>query len=223
MDSAEKRRKIGTAIAAAGILLMLAAAALTIFNLWDESRAEQAADVVLDEILDEMESGAGEQADDPSVGWSEGAEMPAVVLDGEDYVGILEIPSLSLALPVRDTWSYPNLRKTPCRYTGGLYSHDMVIAGHNYSSHFGRLNVLQVGDEVFFTDMDKNRCAYRVLETSTLSPTAIEEMTASGEWDLTLFTCTIGGRSRVTVRCIAQDTQDETAETTEMTETTWQE
>ena len=34
----------------------------------------------------------------------------------------------------------------------------------------------------------------------TLMPTAVEEM-ESGDWDLTLFTCTVGGRTRVAVRC----------------------
>jgi len=34
----------------------------------------------------------------------------------------------------------------------------------------------------------------------TLQPTAVEEM-CSGDWDLTLFTCTLGGKFRVTVRC----------------------
>ena len=38
------------------------------------------------------------------------------------------------------------------------------------------------------------------MEIETLKPRAIEEMD-SGEWDLTLFTCTIGGSYRVTVRC----------------------
>ena len=31
--------------------------------------------------------------------------------------------------------------------------------------------------------------------------TAPEEM-ESGDWDLTLFTCTVGGRTRDTIRCI---------------------
>lgn len=209
MSRTGKRRSIGTVLAIAGILFLLAGASLTMFNVWDEGRAEETADVVLDGILDEMESADAEQGDDTSIGWSEDAEMPSVILDGEGYLGILEIPSLNLTLPVRDTWSYPNLRKTPCRYTGGLYSHNMVIAGHNYDSHFGRLNELKIGDEVFFTDMDRNQCAYRVLQIDTLLPTAVDEMTASSEWDLTLFTCTIGGQSRVTVRCIVQEIQDE--------------
>jgi sortase A len=39
-----------------------------------------------------------------------------------------------------------------------------------------------------------------VAEVETLEPTAVEEMTNSG-YALTLFTCTYGGQSRVTVRC----------------------
>ena len=39
------------------------------------------------------------------------------------------------------------------------------------------------------------------VELETLSPFAIEEMTG-GNWDLTLFTCTVGGQYRVTVRCV---------------------
>lgn len=41
-----------------------------------------------------------------------------------------------------------------------------------------------------------------------LERTAIEEM-ESGDWDLTLFTCTVDGAARVTVRC--QQTDDNAA------------
>lgn len=206
MSRSQRNRKIGTAVTVTGILLLLAAIGLTLFNLWDESKAGQAAAGALDGILQEMEN----EGDSPEVSaWSQEAEMPVAELDGAAYLGILEIPALALALPVRDTWSYPNLRKTPCRYTGGLYAGNMVIAGHNYDSHFGRLKELKAGDEVLFTDMDKNQTAYRVTEVDTLAPEAIEEMTGEGPWDLTLFTCTIGGRSRVTVRCVLQDIQED--------------
>ena len=49
--------------------------------------------------------------------------------------------------------------------------------------------------------MDGNRFIYAVSGTEQLPGTAIEEM-KSGDWDLTLFTCTIGGAARVTVRCV---------------------
>ena len=47
--------------------------------------------------------------------------------------------------------------------------------------------------------MDGNVFTYRMVEQETLPPTAMDAM-ESGEWDLTLFTCTMGGQSRVTVR-----------------------
>lgn len=204
MNKTEQHRLRGTIITLIGVLLMLAAVLLTVFNLWDEHRAEKSVEIVLDGILDEMERGTPEK---PVLDfdWCEEAEMPTVVLDDGCYLGILEIPELSLTLPIRDTWSRSNIRKTPCRYSGGLYSHDMVIAGHNYDSHFGRLNALQEGDEVIFTDMDKNRLLYRVTKISVLKPSAIDEMTAVGEWDLTLFTRAERGRGLITMRCTMQE------------------
>ena len=76
----------------------------------------------------------------------------------------------------------------------------MVLMAHNYNSHFGRISQLDLGDTVVFTDMDGNVVQYEVVGEDLLDPTAVEEMT-SGDFDLTLFTCTYGGGSRVTVYC----------------------
>lgn len=127
-------------------------------------------------------------------------EMPTKEIDGQTYIGMVEVPSLELSLPVISEWTYPRLKKAPCRYVGSVYSKDMVICGHNYDRHFGRLKDLAVGDEVRFTDMDGNVFFYSVCGTEQLGKYAVEDMLA-GEWDLTLFTCTKGGRMRVTVRC----------------------
>ena len=47
--------------------------------------------------------------------------------------------------------------------------------------------------------MDKNVFGYRAVSVEILDPTAKEEMT-SGDYDLTLFTCTLDGKNRLTVR-----------------------
>ena len=54
--------------------------------------------------------------------------------------------------------------------------------------------------------MDGNVFSYEVTLLEILQPNEADEM-ESGDWDLTLFTCTVGGKSRVTVRCkrIGQD------------------
>ena len=127
-------------------------------------------------------------------------EMPVRSIGGMDYVGILTIPSLELELPVASVWSYPALQLAPCRFTGSAYTDDLVIAGHNYTSHFADLHSLQQGDLLSFTDVDGNVFAYRVAETEILGENAVAEMVGSG-YALTLFSCTVGGQYRVTVRC----------------------
>lgn len=94
----------------------------------------------------------------------------------------------------------PGLRRSPCRYTGSAYTDNLVICGHNYSAHFGNLKRLTKGSDIVLTAMNGDVFSYKVEEVTELSPTDISEMTDS-EYDLTLFTCTIGGGKRVTVRC----------------------
>ncbi len=128
--------------------------------------------------------------------------MPTVEVDGHMYVGFLDIPAIERTLPVMDTWSYPNLKIAPNRFVGTPYAHDMIICAHNYDRHFGRIKNLREGDEVTFTDVYGDRFFYKVSEVIILQPTDVEEMKDPDDWDLTLFTCTIGGATRVTVRCV---------------------
>ena len=200
-----KRKKKGTWLMTGGLLLIAAALFLTCFNLWDERRATNSAGEALRELEavrpEEAEATEPGEAEIPAYLLDPGREMPAVEVDGGRYIGVLEVPSLGLELPVMETWSYPNLRVAPCRYSGSAYEDDLIIAAHNYKTHFGRLKELRPGDEVRFTDTEGNAFRYTVAELETLGKYDVEEMT-SGDWALTLFTCTYGGQSRVTVRCL---------------------
>ena len=211
------RSKWSKGLICAGLLLIAAALALTAYNLIDERRAERSAAQML-EALDETSAvgapPAEEAPEQPGTVMEEPAEelpayltdpdmpMPTVDVDGNACIGKLEVPSLELSLPVISEWSYPKLKIAPCRYQGSAYRNDLIIAAHNYDSHFGRLHQLNAGDVVRFTDGEGNLFTYAVSQIEELPGTAIEEMEA-GEWDLTLFTCTLGGRARVTVRCTA--------------------
>lgn len=189
----------------AGLLLIAAALALAAYNVIDAQRAARSAAQALEALSQTTAVSAAEpeeaSADNaPAYLADPEMPMPTVSFDGNDYIGRVDIPSLGLSLPVISEWSYPRLKIAPCRYTGSAYLDNLIIAAHNYSSHFGNLNRLNTGDTVTFTDVDGNQFTYAVSLIEDLPGTAIEEMQA-GEWDLTLFTCTLGGRSRVTVRC----------------------
>jgi len=133
-------------------------------------------------------------------------EMPVYHVNGKDYIGYLCIPSLSIELPVGANWSYDFLQTSPCRYSGSAYRGNLVIAGHNYSTHFGNLHLLAEGDEITFTDVDGNLFTYAVERTETIGATAVDDVVNSG-FDLTLFTCTIGGQYRICAFCTLTDAQ----------------
>lgn len=208
--SKKKKNWIGKIFTITGLLLFAAALALSVYNLWDGYRAEQSREKLLEEYRDKNQniSDEGEQAEEsdgqiPDYQLNPEMEMPEITLedlDGAACIGVLEIPKIDLKLPVLSEWSYPLLKKAPCRYSGSAYLDNLVIAAHNYRTHFGKLKELETGDEVIFTDAAGNRFEYKVAVVEALTPQSVEDMT-SGEWALSLFTCTLDGKNRVTVRC----------------------
>lgn len=184
-----------------GILCLLAAFCLTAYNIWSDAQAGETADSALRQMKQFQDDTVNPSEEEiPDYILNPEMDMPTQEIDGQDYIGTLVIESLGLSLPIISEWSYPRLRIAPCRYAGSAYLDNMVIAAHNYKSHFGHLKNLSQGDTVTFTDIDGNVFNYQVVEIETLPPYSIQEMT-SGDWDLTLFTCTIGGQARVTIRC----------------------
>jgi sortase A len=70
----------------------------------------------------------------------------------------------------------------------------------NFKEHFGRLDELEPGDELSFTDMDGRTAYYAVERLEILDPNAVDAVQYSG-CDLVLYTCTYGGANRTAVFC----------------------
>lgn len=182
---------------AVGLLFIVAALFLASYNIWDENRAGR--DV--NRTLKEMNMCMYKENDPiPDYLINPDMEMPVMDINGDKYIGFLQIPSLDLDLPVMAECSDSGLKKAPCRYKGSAYKDDIIIAGHNYKTHFGKLKALEIGNDIFFTDAEGNELHYIISDTQILKGEDVEGM-EEGNWDLTMFTCTYGGRERVTVRC----------------------
>lgn len=216
--------KKGSILIAMGLLLLAAALLLTAYNIWDGKRADAAAQSAVQElrtlipgvILPEAELPAEtestveteetalaemEEAEEPTAPETLGhRDMPTVELNGYQYIGMLEVPSLELTLPVMEEWDYDRLNISPCRFSGNVYDDDMVICGHNYPHHFQPLKYVPIGTQIRFTDADGNDFYYAVTSIETIGPNDVQAMT-TGDWDLTLFTCNTSGQTRCTIRC----------------------
>lgn len=208
-------RKIRTFCLITGITLLLAALFLCIYNIHeDEKGGEQAKNIVTvirSAIPETIEETTEKQYDLFAEYETEAVPTEAVLeIENSAYIGVLEIPELAIELPVMNEWSYPNLKISPCRYMGSVYTDDLIICAHNYTTHFGQIKNLHTDSELIFTEVTGKKHLYRVINIEELPGTAVEQMQCSDadNWDLTLFTCTLSGQTRVTVRAAKTETEE---------------
>ena len=185
-------KKSGVILISLGAVLILAALLLFLHNRSEDRRAGQEAESLLEDARSAM---AADTDPEPQEELAEEITY--------DYAGVIAIPDLSLELPVIDQWNYARLKVAPCRQSGAAADGDLVIAAHNYKSHFGYLDRLEPGASVIFTDMEGTVYRYAVEEIRQLAPEDAEDVSSvfSSEYPLVLYTCTPGGKARVAVFC----------------------
>ena len=194
------RKGFGICCIILGVCCLISSLGLIAYNRWEEENAQDVSMNILQDVQENMPEITREESTSEEISVDIPKEMLTTQVDGYDCIGVLSIPVLELELPVLTDWSYAKLKIAPCHYFGSCYEKDFVIAAHNYQSHFGRLSELQPKDLILFTDISGTVYCYEVVLLETLPANATEEMITSG-FDLSLYTCTPGGASRVTVRC----------------------
>lgn len=213
MNKRNKKSIKGKVFMTMGLLLIGASIALIVYNIWDDKRAGDLSNQVLEQIayvkkepVEDPDMDPGQEPIEetiPDYILNPFMEMPTRTIDENQYIGVIDLPTIELSLPIMSDLSASKLKISPNRYKGSVYTDDIIIAGHNYRSHFGGLAKISPGEELIFTDIDGNQFHYIVDKIEIIKDVDIEGM-ESGEWDLTLFTCTydgtVGSEDRLTIR-----------------------
>lgn len=206
----------GSFLIALGAVLVIAALSLVFYNCYHEKQSKKAMDNALTNLknvipVDEEEDSSSpfdvfddNFSDDNTLKEQESVDDDTVELDGNIYMGIISFPTLGQEFPVIKGWSYADMNVAPCRYAGTRSDRDLIICAHNYSGFFDKLDRLNSGDEVVFTDIHGREFIYVVSYSELINGWNSDAMFAGAkeDWSLTLFTCTWSGYSRVTVRCV---------------------
>lgn len=203
MDMSEKPNKNGKLrskmLMGIGGFLIFLAAALLIYN----ARVDDTVERKTNTILEKMEKSQEWQERvilSGNVSGLTGGFKNVIEIDGYYYVGEIEIPSISLKLPILKEYKYENLEIAPCVFAGQPGQPGFVIAGHNYRRHFQPVKELPDGTRILFHAADGRELVYEVSTLETIGPEEVEKM-ISDEWDMTLFTCTYTGKQRAALRC----------------------
>lgn len=126
--------------------------------------------------------------------------MPALQIDGVDYVGLLEVPALAISLPVAGSWNRDKLFDAPARFYGNAYNRALVIGGMDYAHQFAFCDQIDTGVAIVFTDMTGTRFSYTV-DRVERSKSAQSDWLINTECDLTLFCQDTYSMEYIAVRC----------------------
>ncbi len=129
-----------------------------------------------------------------------GGSMPALQIDGTDYVAKLEIAACDVNLPVADEWSKNKLFKAPARFSGSAYENSMVIGGADYPHQFAFCGKIENGTVVKLTDMTGAIFTYEVKRVDR-SKKAQSKWLTDADCDMTLFCRDFYSGEYIAVRC----------------------
>lgn len=125
------------------------------------------------------------------------------------YESILNIPKLKIEYPVLTDTSDELLKISLNKFWGGSPNSvgNYCIVGHNYKSGkmFGKLSQISNGDKVQLTDLSGKTVEYQVYNKYIVYPedVACTSQITNGLKEITLITCTNGGKQRLIVKCKA--------------------
>ncbi len=164
---------------------------------------ERAIVVALDDNSDDSQViPIGEQnTDEPQV-----KEITAS--NGRTYAteGTVSIPSIGITYPILTEETEELLKISLCKYWGPSPNEigNYCIVGHNYASGkmFGKLSMVNVGDQVTLTDLSGRTITYSVYNKYPVDPTDVSctSQLTNGQKELTLITCTEYGKRRLVVK-----------------------
>lgn len=189
------KRKIAKCVLVLGVLLVLAAAFLLIFNLISANSKQQNTDKLMQQIDSILpQSSTGTLSDQ---------KMPVLEVNGQDIIAVVEIPAHDVSLPVGSTWDKKGIDAYPRRFSGSAYDRTLIVGGSDRKGQLDCLSKVDIGDIVTITDMTGAVFNYQVDWVDRADSANIETLTDSDS-HLTLFVRDTYSLEYVIVRCIAK-------------------
>lgn len=153
------------------------------------------------EIAGQLENRLPERREGDVHSYSDPA-MPVLQIQGTDFVGLLEVPSFGVSLPIGNSWSSAGASRYPCRFLGSAYDNSLILGGVNRKGQLDFCEKLDLGDRITVTDMTGAKFSYEVvrIDRRDSADSAVLRETDSA---LTLFVHSKTWSGYVIVRCAA--------------------
>lgn len=181
-------QKLGLALILLSGILLLGSELLVSWN-----RAENKA------LVTQIKAALPEASEGDPENYSD-ADMPVLQLAGKDFVGLLQVPSFGVHLPIGSTWSPGRVLRNPCRFWGSAYDNSLILGGSSQKGQFDFCGALDLGEKILVTDMTGARFSYEVAKIDRRQHAEMETFRETDS-DLVLFVKENSSGAYIIVRC----------------------
>ena len=133
-------------------------------------------------------------------------DMPSQIGNYE-VLGEIEIPKIKVKKYILDSESLSPSEVTKFWGDAGIHgAGNFSIIGHNYKGIFHDLKKLENDDTFTITDTEGRQCTYVIYDSYIVEPDDVSciEDTLDGQREVTLITCTPGGKKRLILKAKEQ-------------------
>ena len=102
--------------------------------------------------------------------------MSSIEVNGESFVGIIEIPAYESSLPICGAWNRDKISRFPCRYLGSVYDGTLVIGGSDNDGQFDFIGQISNEDTVYIIDTLGVRYTYSVTSIRRIDDASTENI-----------------------------------------------
>ena len=191
----KKKKILKNALTVIGILLILISAFLALYlPISQNQNAKKAKEIYSDlkGLMPEIQNGTLDDRINVSMSASE--------LNGENFIGIIEIPLYETTLPIGMEWDKNNVSKYPHKFKGSIYDGSLIIGGSGNKGQFDFMKNITETDSVYFTDVTGMRYSYKVSKIEVVKDVTAEDL-SSKDADLVLFAKDTWGSKYTVVSC----------------------
>lgn len=122
----------------------------------------------------------------------------------ETYFGKIYIEKINLEYTIFNYYNDELLRISPCKFYGGKLGEkgNIGIAAHNYNDNrfFGRLDELDIKDEIILEDLEGKRYKYIIFDIFETNEEDLSVLFSNKTYELTLLTCNNSNGKRIIVK-----------------------
>jgi len=191
----KKKKILKNALMVLGSVLILISAFLALYlPLTQSMNAKKSKEIYSDlkNLMPEVQNGSFDDRVNVS--------MSALELNGENFIGIIEIPLYETYLPVAMEWDKKSISKYPHKFTGSIYDGSIIIGGSGNKGQFDFMKNITETDSVYFTDVTGMCYSYKVSKIEVVDSVTSEGL-SSKDADLVLFAKDTFGSKYTVVSC----------------------